>query len=54
MSDAIRIYMTGTCEGFDKLRDALAPTTSRPGCRTSGRPPRLHRARDELVDVAGA
>jgi pilus assembly protein CpaE len=24
MSDAIRIYLTGSCEGFDKLRDALA------------------------------
>ncbi len=24
MSDALRIYLTGTCEGFDKLGDALA------------------------------
>jgi len=24
MSDAIRIYLTGSCEGFDRLRDALA------------------------------
>ncbi len=24
MSDTIRIYLTGSCEGFDKLRDALA------------------------------
>ncbi|MDQ1455889.1 MAG: hypothetical protein QOH28_1509, partial [Actinomycetota bacterium] len=24
MSDAIRIYLTGSCEGFDKLAEALA------------------------------
>jgi pilus assembly protein CpaE len=26
MSDTTRIYLTGTCEGFDKLREALAQT----------------------------
>ena len=24
MSEAIRIYLTGACEGFEKLREALA------------------------------
>jgi pilus assembly protein CpaE len=33
MSDAVRIYMTGTCEGFDKLRDALA---QQPGLEVVG------------------
>jgi pilus assembly protein CpaE len=33
MSDAIRIYMTGTCEGFDKLQDALA---QQPGIEVVG------------------
>jgi pilus assembly protein CpaE len=33
MSDPIRIYMTGTCEGFDKLRDALA---QQPGLEVVG------------------
>jgi pilus assembly protein CpaE len=33
MSDTIRIYMTGTCEGFDKLRDALA---QQPGLEVVG------------------
>jgi pilus assembly protein CpaE len=33
MSDAIRIYMTGTCEGFDKLREALA---QQPGLEVVG------------------
>ena len=33
MSDAIRIYMTGTCEGFDKLCEALA---QQPGLEVVG------------------
>ena len=33
MSDQVRIYMTGTCEGFDKLRDALA---QQPGLEVVG------------------
>ena len=33
MSDAIRIYLTGSCEGFDKLRDAL---TQQPGLEVVG------------------
>ena len=33
MSDAIRIYLTGSCEGFDKLRDALA---QQPGLEVVG------------------
>ncbi len=33
MSDPIRIYMTGTCEGFEKLRDALA---QQPGLEVVG------------------
>jgi len=33
MSDAIRIYMTGTCEGFDKLREALV---QQPGLEVVG------------------
>jgi pilus assembly protein CpaE len=33
MSDAIRIYLTGSCEGFDKLRDALA---EQPGLEVVG------------------
>jgi len=33
VSDAIRIYLTGSCEGFDKLRDALA---QQPGLEVVG------------------
>jgi pilus assembly protein CpaE len=33
MSDAIRIYMTGTCEGFEKLQEALA---QQPGIEVVG------------------
>ena len=33
MSDAIRIYLTGSCEGFDKLREALA---QQPGIEVVG------------------
>jgi pilus assembly protein CpaE len=33
MSDSIRIYLTGTCEGFEKLRDALA---QQPGIEVVG------------------
>jgi pilus assembly protein CpaE len=33
MSDAIRIYMTGTCEGFEKLHEALA---QQPGIEVVG------------------
>ena len=35
MSDAIRIFMTGTCEGYDKLREALA---QQPGLEVVGAP----------------
>src|SRR5919204_624282 len=33
MSEGIRIYLTGTCEGFEKLRDALA---QQPGIEVVG------------------
>jgi pilus assembly protein CpaE len=33
MSESIRIYLTGTCEGFDKLREALA---QQPGLEVVG------------------
>ena len=33
MSDGIRIYLTGTCEGFEKLREALA---QQPGIEVVG------------------
>src|SRR6476659_7132636 len=33
MSDGIRIYLTGTCEGFEKLRDNLA---QQPGIEVVG------------------
>jgi pilus assembly protein CpaE len=33
MSDAIRIYLTGSCEGFDRLRDALG---QQPGLEVVG------------------
>src|SRR5258705_700543 len=33
MSDAIRIYLTGSCEGFDKLAEALA---QQPGIEVVG------------------
>jgi hypothetical protein len=33
MSDSIRIYMTGNCEGFEKLREALA---QQPGLEVVG------------------
>ena len=33
MSDAIRIYLTGSCEGFDKLRESLA---QQPGIEVVG------------------
>src|SRR5690242_13235233 len=44
MSDAIRIYLTGTCEGFEKLRDALS---QQPGLEVVG-------SSDQVAGAAGA
>jgi hypothetical protein len=44
MSEGIRIYLTGSCEGFDKLRDALA---QQPGIVVVG-------SAQQVVDAAGA
>jgi pilus assembly protein CpaE len=44
MSDAIRIYLTGSCEGFDKLHDALA---QQPGIEVVG-------SSQQVGDAAGA
>jgi pilus assembly protein CpaE len=44
MSDAIRIYLTGACEGFEKLRDALS---QQPGLELVG-------SNDQVAAAAGA
>lgn len=44
MTDGIRIYLTGTCEGSDKLRDALA---QQPGIEVVG-------SEQQIADAAGA
>jgi pilus assembly protein CpaE len=44
MSDAIRIYLTGSCEGFEKLRDALA---QQPGLEVVG-------YADQVAEASGA
>jgi pilus assembly protein CpaE len=44
MSDAIRIYLTGSCEGFEKLRDALA---QQPGIEVVG-------SAEQVAEASGA